>query len=131
MSVPRHPPAAASPTNPVDQLIALNASQWDEVISLLPPGRRTGRRRTSDVRGIVAAIDYYWRTGCTWRDLPPGFPPWSTVYTYYRKWVKDGTARKLRAVLHSPRPSDLAASGRQATPPPAKLDPDRQPPKPR
>ena len=26
-----------------------------------------------------------------WRGLPGDFPPWQTVYTYFRNWRKDGT----------------------------------------
>jgi transposase len=26
---------------------------------------------------------YLDRTGCAWRYLPAGFPPWQTVYCYF------------------------------------------------
>jgi transposase len=41
---------------------------------------------------------YLDRTGCAWRYLPTGFPPWQTVYGYFAAWRDDGT---------------LAAAGRQ------------------
>ncbi len=31
--------------------------------------------------------------------LPPEFPPWGTVYSYYRRWNRDGTLRELRTIL--------------------------------
>jgi len=42
--------------------------------------------RTAD-----AAIFYLTKNGIIWRDLPDGFPPWQTVYWYFRKWSKDET----------------------------------------
>lgn len=126
-------PAQAAPEPAADRTEAgpvgeLTDSQWAAVALLLPPGRSTGRRRTVNVRRIVAAIDYHWRTGCAWRNLPPGFPPWSTVYTYYRGWVKDGTLRELRAVLNPPKSSEVRPSTRKTPRPPRKLDPDRESP---
>lgn len=29
--------------------------------------------------------------GVSWRALPGDFPPWQTVYTYFRNWRRDGT----------------------------------------
>lgn len=26
------------------------------------------------------------RTGCAWRYLPADFPPWQTVYWYFKQW---------------------------------------------
>lgn len=107
--------------------VELTDLQWAAVAPLLPPGKQTGRRRSTDLRRIVTAIDHHWRTGCPWRKLPPGFPPWPTVYTYFRNWVKDGTVRKLRAVLNPPKPSEVSPSTRQAGPPAVRFDPDREP----
>ena len=81
--------------------------QWDRVCRLLdtadpgqdqePPGR--GRPRTVCVREVLNAINYRWRTGCTWRMLPHDFPAWATVYAYYRQWRRVGVLTELRAVL--------------------------------
>nr|WP_281257953.1 transposase [Spirosoma oryzae] len=40
---------------------------------------------------IVEAIFYLTKNGLIRRDLPEGFPPWQTVYYYFRKWSKDDT----------------------------------------
>jgi putative transposase len=105
----------------------LTDAQWTLVEPLLPPVPWTGRKRIVDLRGIIAGINYHWRTGCAWRKLPPGFPPWSTVYTYYRRWVKDGTLRDLRAILEPPKPSEVMPRKVPPRPHP-KLNPDRGPP---
>ncbi|BAZ12352.1 transposase [Calothrix sp. NIES-4071] len=38
--------------------------------------------------------------GCTWRGLPGGFPPWQTVYGYFRAWRLDGTWLKVYDKLY-------------------------------
>ncbi|KAA1053057.1 hypothetical protein FH063_003253 [Azospirillum argentinense] len=41
---------------------------------------------------------YVVRTGCQWRPLPPppAFPPWSTVYRYFRAFLEAGVWETLR-----------------------------------
>lgn len=38
-----------------------------------------------------------WRTraGCAWRDLPPRYGNWKTVYNRHRRWSGDGTWRNV------------------------------------
>lgn len=55
---------------------------------LLPPPARTGRKRTVDLREILNAIRYMVRSGCEWRMLPVRFPPWQTVYWWFRRFVR-------------------------------------------
>ena len=49
------------------------------------------RKSKWNLHEIVNGIFYVTKNGCIWRDLPGEFPPWQTVYWYYRKWVRDGT----------------------------------------
>jgi transposase len=37
--------------------------------------------------------------GCPWRLLPRDFPPWKTVYDWFRRWRIDGTWERLNAGL--------------------------------
>ena len=76
-------------------------AEWATVEALLPPARRLGRPRTSDLRLIVNAILYILATGCQWRALPTDFPPRSTVQGYFYRWRDDGTWRWLNARLVS------------------------------
>lgn len=68
----------------------LNERQWQFIQPLLPKARRGGRRRSTCLRQVVNAVLYLNRTGCQWRYLPSGFPPWQTVYDYYRQWILSG-----------------------------------------
>jgi transposase len=49
-------------------------------------------------RDIVDAIRYLDHNSCVWRALPVDFPPWPTVYHYFRAWIRDGTLAHLAAV---------------------------------
>ena len=67
----------------------LTEAQWKRLKELIP--RKTGGRpRIHDLKKIVDAIFYIVKTGCQWRSLPDSFPPWKTVYTYFRLWIKSG-----------------------------------------
>ena len=63
----------------------LTEAQWALVDSVIPEGKPGGRPRSIDVRAVVNAIFYLLRTGCHWRLLPREFPPWPTVYYYFRR----------------------------------------------
>ncbi len=54
------------------------------------PGR-TGQ----DNRLFVEAVLWIVRTGSPWRDLPPIFGNWSTVYTRFRDWVKADVWKRI------------------------------------
>jgi putative transposase len=51
------------------------------------------------LREILDAVFYVVRGGCTWRLLPHDFPPWKTVYHYFRAWRIDGTWERMHAAL--------------------------------
>jgi putative transposase len=48
---------------------------------------------------ILDAIFYVVKSGCPWRLLPHDFPPWKTVYHYFRVWRLDGTWERMHAAL--------------------------------
>lgn len=52
-----------------------------------------------DLRAVVDAILYLLRTGCQWRMLPADFPPWGTVWWYFRLWRWEGTRVRLHRAL--------------------------------
>jgi putative transposase len=68
---------------------------------------------------IVDAILYVNRTGCAWRYLPADFPPWRTVYGYFKRWRDDGTLQQLHDRL---RDQVRIAAGRDPRPTAAVID---------
>jgi putative transposase len=93
--------------------------QWALLEPLIPPAWPGGRPRKADMREVVNALFYLVREGCTWRALPHDFPPWRTVYNYFRWWTRDGTWQRLLDTL---RPQARAQAGRAPTPRVACID---------
>jgi transposase len=85
----------------------------------LPPRYRLGRPRTTDLRTVLDAIFYLLRTGCQWAMLPRHFPPKSTVFSYFRRWWRDGT---LLGLYYGLLVLAREAAGREAQPTAAIVD---------
>jgi putative transposase len=66
----------------------LTDEEWAAMWPLLPGAVRTGRKRQIDLREVLNAIRYMVRSGCEWRMLPVHFPPWQTVYWWFRRFVR-------------------------------------------
>jgi transposase len=43
-----------------------------------------------DHRLLINAVLWRTRTGSAWRDLPPCYGNWKTVYNRHRRWAIDG-----------------------------------------
>jgi transposase len=48
---------------------------------------------------MVEAIFYVLRTAVAWRDLPPCFGPWNSVYTRWRRWCALGLWQEILRLL--------------------------------
>jgi putative transposase len=77
----------------------LSDAEWGCLESHLPAPKASGRPRLYSPREILDAIFYVVRSGCAWRLLPHDFPPWKTVYHYFRFWRLDGTWERMHAAL--------------------------------
>lgn len=97
----------------------LSDTEWRIIRPLLPKARPGGRPRTTDPRAVVNAIFYVLRSGCAWRMLPQDFPPYQTVYMYFKQWEKDGTWEKVHDAL---RDRVRSREGRKKSPSAAIVD---------
>jgi putative transposase len=79
----------------------LTSEQWQILQPKIPPAKPGGRPRRTNIREVVNAIFYLLRSGCAWRLLPHDFPPWQTVYTYFRQWKRDGIWKVIHDTLHN------------------------------
>jgi len=87
----------------------LTDAEWERLKDLLPQKRTRPERAREYINGSL----YILRTGCSWRLLPHDFPPWSTVHTYFRKLMRDGTWQKVNDAL---REQVRLKAGREAEP---------------
>ena len=74
--------------------------EWERIAPHLPAKKSTGRPRKHNLRHIVNAIFYLLQSGCQWDMLPKDFPPWQTVYRYFRNWRTDGTWMRIHDALY-------------------------------
>jgi putative transposase len=57
-------------------------------VPFLPKPAKKGRKPGVDMREVLKAIRYIARAGCGWRMLPKNFPPWQTVYWWFRRFMR-------------------------------------------
>jgi putative transposase len=80
----------------------LSDKEWEVIKPHIPPPRSNrGRKRVHSYREILNAIFYLLRSGCAWRMLPYEFPPWKTVYHYFRLWRLNRFWEHINAVLRT------------------------------
>ena len=101
----------------------LSDEEWCCIGPHLPEPTGWGRPRLHGLRAILDAVIYVLKSGCSWRLLPRDFPPWKTVYDWFRRWRIDGTWERLNAELRelvrtrsgrSPLPSAAIADSQSA-----------------
>ena len=87
----------------MDELLSRHAladEEWQRLAPLLPAHPRQGHR-WNDHRTVIDGILFRTRTGCPWRDLPPVFGNWKTVYGRHRRWSLDGTWQQILDALRA------------------------------
>ena len=68
------------------QLYWLNDAEWKRIEPLLPRGRR-GAHRVDD-RRVISGIMHMLRSGARWRDCPPDYGPYTTIYNRFNRWSR-------------------------------------------
>jgi transposase len=97
----------------------LSDKEWQLIVAWMPPQSAHGRPLAWNWREIVNAIFYTLRTGCPWRFLPEGFPPWQTVYRWFAAFRDSGLFERINHALVI---ADRERAGREASPSAAILD---------
>ena len=73
----------------------LTNKQW-ELIKPLLPGKPDDPGRTAlNNRKTLEGILWIARTGAPWRDLPPQFGKWGTIYQRFNRWTKAGVFDRI------------------------------------
>ena len=70
------------------QLYWLSDEEWRGIEPLLPAGRR-GARRVDD-RRVISGVIHMLRCGARWRDCPPEYGPYTTIYNRFNRWSIQG-----------------------------------------
>lgn len=79
--------------------LCLTEHQW----LLIEPhclGKKSDPGRSgTDNRMFIEGVLWIARTGSPWRDLPPEFGKWNTVFRRYRDWVKADVFQRIFEAL--------------------------------
>ncbi len=97
----------------------LTDSEWALVAPSIPPAKRGGRKRETNLRKVMDGVLYVLENGCQWRAPRKDLPPKSTVHDYFMLWEFDGTLERLHHELYV-KTRDL--EGREASPSAAVID---------
>jgi len=97
----------------------LTDEEWRFIEPFLPPVPRRGRKPKTDLRAVLDALRYLARTGGGWRMLPNDFPPWQTVYWWFRRFVRRLLFRTIHDVTLM---LDREREGREQSPSAAVMD---------
>lgn len=97
----------------------LTDAEWTILAPLIPAPKPGGRPPRQTRRDLVDAMRSVLRGGIAWRAMPHKYPPWQTVYHYFRQWRLDGTWERANATL---RGQGRQRAGRSASPTAAILD---------
>jgi transposase len=79
----------------------LSDAQWAVLEPLLPVGKKPGRPPKRGRRRLIDGIRWRVRTGAPWRDVPPRYGPWQSVYGLFRRWQRDGTWARVLTRLQT------------------------------
>lgn len=97
----------------------LTDEEWDLIQPFLLKVARRGRRPRTDLREVLNALRYLARSGGGWRMLPHDFPPWQTVYWWFRRFVRLFMFRTIHDVALM---LDREREGREQSPTAAVVD---------
>lgn len=70
----------------------LTEAEWRVLKGLLPiePENRGRGRPPEQNRSIINGILWRLRCGAPWRDVPPKYGSWNTIYRRFRRWSEAG-----------------------------------------
>lgn len=93
----------------------LTEKQWE----LIKHHFAGSRKRKYEKRDLINAVLYLVKTGCQWRMLPHDYPPYKTVYSFYRRMRINAT---WEAIMDDLVKQVRIRAGRNATPSYAIID---------
>ena len=76
---------------------------WRRIEALVSGREGDKGRHGEDNRLFVDAVLWIARAGAPWRDLPPQFGNWNSVFQRFRRWAKRGVWERIfNALLENP-----------------------------
>ena len=70
---------------------------WYKIAPLFPDGTGKRGRPATDNRRFFNAVAWVMRSGAPWRDLPPDYGNWNSIFVRFRRLAKTGFWENLAA----------------------------------
>ena len=67
----------------------LTDTQWEKIEHFFDAGNYGNRQKWAK-RELMNAILYLLKSGCQWRMIPHDFPPYQTVWSFYKRACEKG-----------------------------------------
>ena len=79
----------------------LTEAEWRVLKGLLPieTANRGRGRRPEQNRSVINGILWRLRCGTPWRDVPPKYGNWNTIYRRFRRWSEAGVWEAVSVTL--------------------------------
>ena len=77
----------------------LSDVQWERIAPLVPGKKGDPGRSGENNRLFVEGVLWLVRAGAPWRDLPPRFGKWGTVWKRFRRWAEKGVFERVFLAL--------------------------------
>ena len=77
----------------------LSDTTWSTIAPLLPGKASDCGVTAKDNRLFLEAVLWRVRVGGPWRDLPPGFGNWNSVFRRFRRWAEEGVFDRIFDVV--------------------------------
>ena len=77
----------------------ISQSAWERIEDLLPGRPGDVGVTAADNRLFVNAVYWIAKTGAPWRDLPPRFGLWNSVFQRFNRWSKKGVWQRVAEAL--------------------------------
>ena len=77
----------------------ISDDKWAVLEPHLPGQRGQWGGIADDNRRFINGVFWILRTGAPWRDLPPYYGKWKTVYERFRRWRNNGIWEALLEIL--------------------------------
>lgn len=78
----------------------VSRKEWKLIEHFFRPRTHRGRKPDHSKRVLLNAVLYVVKGGIQWRMMPKNFPPWKTVYTFFRRMCLAGIWEKVLDFLN-------------------------------
>ena len=78
-----------------EERFVISDRSWVVIEPLVPGTQRDSGVTAKDTRLFLEAVLWRVRVGGPWRDLPPGFGEWNSVFRRFRRWAQGGVFQRI------------------------------------